>query len=348
MYIQTESFVLTKTNVKQKNIIASSKDAIEPLLDFDFRRTEPIPYRPYKTQGHVVMGIQKRTRSEWIRIDNGYLARINDRRQLVEDKPDLIIGTGPKVDAAIVELYDEVMVRYLPARFPTMFQEITSKGIVKNLATGTTYPVKNLGSVSTAAMLTYMSENVEEDFYFMCPDADNQFRLQGYIACFPGGFLSPSRVGESMREIHAPVPGFDQKLGLSVDRYFIRMVPGDFIGRMNWSLQVDGEDLFRVDGNNYYPGTTQEVGDDKFNPKFSECFLRCEHQTLTKLPKTHAVIFTVRSYMTPLHKIRADGDGVALAEAIESMPQGLAGYKMRQYWGEKVLPWLKGGPDDGS
>lgn len=326
-----------------------SKDEIVPLEDFDFRTTEPIPYKPYKTQGHVVMGIQKRTRSEWIRIDNGYLARIEDRRQLVKDKPDLIIGTGPKVDAAIVELYEEVMVRYLPARFPTMFQEVKSKGVVRNLATGTTYPVANLASVSTSAMLTYMSENVEEDFYFMCPDPDGkQFRLQGYIACFPGGFLSPSRVGESMREIHAPVPGFDQKLGLSVDRYFVRMVPGDFIGRMNWSLQVDGEDLFRVDGNNYYPGTTQEVGDDKFDPRFSECFLRCEHQTLTKLPRTHAVIFTVRSYMTPLHKVRADGDGPALAEAIESMPQGLAGYKMRQYWGNKVLPWLKGGPDDGS
>lgn len=69
----------------------------------------------------------------------------------------------------------------------------------------------------------------------MCPDHDGQYRLQGYIACFPGGFLSPARVGESVREIHKPVPGYERKLGLSVDRYFGRMIPGDFIGRMNVS-----------------------------------------------------------------------------------------------------------------
>lgn len=57
-------------------------------------------------------------------------------------------------------------------------------------------------------------------------------------------------------------------------------------------------------------------------------------------------MFTVRLYVTPLGNVREDGDGVALAEAIESMPDGLAGYKMRQYWGNKVLPWLKGGPGD--
>jgi len=69
----------------------------------------------------------------------------------------------------------------------------------------------------------------------MCPDEENIFRLRGYIACFPGGFLSPARVGESIREIHQPVPGYEERLGKSVDRYFNRMVPGQFIGRMNVS-----------------------------------------------------------------------------------------------------------------
>ena len=239
------------------------------------------------------------------------------------------------------------MVRYLPARFPTIFQASRSGDLINNDATGLSYPVTNLESLTPTAMLTYMSENVEEDFYLMCPDeTGGQYRLEGYIACFPGGFPSPARVGESVRELHQPVPGYERKLGLSVDRYFARMVPEDFIGRMNWSLQVDGEDLFRTDGNNYYPGTEQEVAVAKEDPRLGECFLRVEHQTLTKLPRTGAVVFTVRSYVTPLYKVREDGDGVALAEAIEGMPDGLAGYKMRQYWGAKVLPWLKGGPGD--
>ncbi|KAI0871703.1 hypothetical protein GGS24DRAFT_492025 [Hypoxylon argillaceum] len=310
---------------------------IKPLWGFDFRKTDPIKYQPYKTQAHVTMGIQKRVRSEWIRIDRGYLARIQERLPLIKNKPELTIGTGEKVNPAIQELYEEIMVKYLPARYPTMFQ--ARGNIVENLATGTTYPLTTTG-VTHAQMLAYMGENVEEDFYFMCPDPDGQYRLQGYIACFPGGFLSPARVGESVREIHQPVPGYERKLGLSVDRYFTRMEPGDFIGRMNWSLQVDGADLFRTDGNNYYPGAKDMFSEAKNDPSLDECFLRVEHQTLTKLPRTSAVIFTVRSYMTPLHQVKAEGDGKALAQAIESMPEGLGHYKMRQFWGSKVLPWL--------
>lgn len=158
------------------------------------------------------------------------MARIAERRKLVRDKPTLTIGTGPLVDPAIKELYDEIMVKYLPYRFPTMFKK--NGDIVNNLATGLCYPV-DVTDLEPAEMLYHLSQNVEEDFYFMCPDSDGQFRLRGYIACFPGGFLSPARVGESVREIHKPVPGYDQKLGASVDRYFARMEPGQFIGRMN-------------------------------------------------------------------------------------------------------------------
>lgn len=52
--------------------------------------------------------------------------------------------------------------------------------------------------------------------------------------------------------------------------------------------------------------------------------------------------------MTRLDRLRRDGEGDALADAIESMPEGLAGYKMKQYWGAKVLPWLRGGKGDGT
>ncbi len=45
--------------------------------------------------------------------------------------------------------------------------------------------------------------------------------------------------------------------------------------------------------------------------------------------------------MTPLEKIKAEGDGPELAAAIESMPEQLGLYKMRDFWGGKVLPWLK-------
>jgi hypothetical protein len=72
-----------------------------------------------------------------------------------------------------------------------------------------------------------------EDFYLMCPDEEGDFCLHGFISCFPSGFLGPAKLGQSVREIHQPVPGYEERLGKSVDRYFKRMVPGQFVGRMN-------------------------------------------------------------------------------------------------------------------
>lgn len=71
--------------------------------------------------------------------------------------------------------------------------------------------------------------------------------------------MNPAPQGGGMRELHPPVPGYKKKLGLSVDGYFACMVPSDLIGRMDWSLQVDGEGLSRTDGNGFYPGTGHEV-----------------------------------------------------------------------------------------
>jgi len=285
------------------------------------------------------MGIVQKSRNEWIHIDRDYLVRIQERERLIQQNPEATIYTGPLVNAAIEELYSEIMSNYLPCRYPTIFK--TSGKVVHNVITGSTYPL-SIAGLTPERMLQLLGVNVEDDFFFMCPDeSDGEFRLRGCVACFPNGFLGPGHVGQSVREIHQPVPGYEERLGKGVDRYFQRMRPGQFIGRMNWSLQVDGPDLFRTEGLNYYPDMVQTVGEDKFNPDFDQCFLRVEHQTLTCLPRSKAIMFCVRSYMTPLEQIKNEGDGPKLADAIDSMPEKLGLYKMRQFWGGKVLPWLR-------
>lgn len=42
-------------------------------------------------------------------------------------------------------------------------------------------------------------------------------------------------------------------------------------------------------------------------------FLRCERQTLTRLPKTGGVLFTIRTYSRTLREVLARPDGRALA-----------------------------------
>ncbi|KAI1149844.1 hypothetical protein F4825DRAFT_453077 [Nemania diffusa] len=277
-------------------------------------------------------------KADWIRIDKGYLKRLKERDQIMDAYPQESIGSGPLVNPAIEELYVELMINFLPQRFPAMFY-VQGKEF-HNRVTGRSYSI-DLREIDHDIMLRNLGENIEEDFYFMCPDENDELRLEGWIACFPGGFLTTSRKGMSMRTIHHPVPGYEQRIASGADKALSRLQAWEFIERFNWSLQTDGEDLFRVDGNNFYPEQGQAVPDDEDDVCIDDCFLRSEHQTLVRLPKSRAVIFCVRSYMTSLRQIKEEGDGVMLAEAFESMPEKLGNYKKRPFWQTAVYRFLR-------
>ncbi|KAI1326171.1 hypothetical protein F5Y16DRAFT_411069 [Xylariaceae sp. FL0255] len=156
-------------------------------------------------------------------MDCGYLDRLDERiESLVNDISTL----------AIIELSKEFTLKYIPKHFPIMFK----------LKGGT---LGNLGSTDPRLALQILCRNVEEDFYLICLDGEGQWYLQGYIACFSGGFDPLLRIGMSFKDIYAPVPYYEERIANGVDKFVRRMKDGRITQRFN-SLQVDGEDLFRL------------------------------------------------------------------------------------------------------
>lgn len=181
----------------------------------------------------IPVGIKKSAREEWIRIDQKYMGQMNLRQQLMREFPDTCMGNSNISDPAIRELYEEILLELLPKRYPTIFRVIGDSFL--NLVTGSTHTISK-ALMDPSAMLRFLGENVQEDFYFMVPDGHNDFRLQGFVSCFPQGFLATSRVGMSMSEIHEPVPGYEGRLEKGVNRCFQRMERGQSIGRQNVRL----------------------------------------------------------------------------------------------------------------
>lgn len=180
-------------------------------------------------------GIKKSTKQDWIRIDRHYLERIALRKKLVTQHPETCVGTSEIANPAVRELYEEVMLDLLPKRFPTMFR---IKGdVFYNLLTGSRHRISS-ALLDHTSMLRHLAENVEEDFHFMVPDAQDEFVLQGFVACFPQGFLPSAKVGMSVSEIHKPVPGYEGRLKKGVQRCFERMGRGQSVGRCNVSSRT--------------------------------------------------------------------------------------------------------------
>ena len=74
--------------------------------------------------------------------------------------------------------------------------------------------------------------------------------------------------------------------------------------------------------------------------------LRCERQTLHRLPGTKALVFAFKTYTYPIEELRDEGSGEELADAIEGLGKGnvpeITVYKRQVVWGKKVAAYLRG------
>lgn len=73
--------------------------------------------------------------------------------------------------------------------------------------------------------------------------------------------------------------------------------------------------------------------------------MRCERQTLYRLPKSKAILFSLRTCLYPIRDIKDEGLGEDLAQAIDGLQDGTAPdmytYKRAHVWAEAVKKFLR-------
>lgn len=76
-----------------------------------------------------------------------------------------------------------------------------------------------------------------------------------------------------------------------------------------------------------------------------QTFVRIELQTLTRLPKTNAILFSFKTYMYPVQQLKDEGGGPDFADAVEGLASGNAPgmriYKGSVRWGKAVCAYLR-------
>jgi dimethylamine monooxygenase subunit A len=170
--------------------------------------------------------------------------------------------------------------------------------------------------------LDWVGRQVVEDLILLSGDAGAGFPVIAGQLCFPNDWSLPDKLGRPVLEVHAPVPGFARQAGEATLRLLERLRPGRPVWRANWAIRAtDALDLSPRAG----PVPVEHV--DATNAG-ETLVVRVERQTLSRLPETGAILFTVHTRSWPLEVVARDPERARrLLDAVRSMPPGMARYK---------------------
>jgi hypothetical protein len=176
---------------------------------------------------------------------------------------------------------------------------------------------------------------VQEDLCLMAPGPDG-YTLEAASLCFPARWRLMDKMGLPMGAIHKPVPGYSEKLSRPVDSFFNRIAVDRPVWRVNWSLTTDPT-MFQPVRQKHSASelsiTSKNAGD--------KVYMRCERQTLRRLPDTGWILFTIKTYLdkvSKLHKYPKETQN--LSSLLRSSPTTLLSYKNINHFLEPLLVYL--------
>ena len=288
-------------------------------------------YAPFTAEPfRLSMGLMPLDLKDWIEIDTDFAGALQEKERLLTGRYAEVFAALPEAAASAAEVL-ALLVAHLPTRFPQLYK--SSGGRIENLATG-----QQWGVPTTAVHpLDLAGRLVQEDLCLMQWRADTRvYHLVGASLCFPTRWRLADKIGQPLNMIHAPIPGYEEQLATTMDRFFDRLKVEKPVWRLNWSL-MDDPTLFQPTGRGR-KGANADITPENAGDTL---WLRVERQTLRRLPHTQDILFTIRVYVKPLAHIATQSERAAqLAAALRALPQPVRLYKSLPPFIEAVLTWL--------
>ncbi|KAH9843744.1 uncharacterized protein C8Q71DRAFT_719459 [Rhodofomes roseus] len=283
-------------------------------------------------------------------------------------QPEIVGSARPAAEELVQELAEFLVRRYPALYAVTRYEkgERSKEGWYSagQIRTITIVPLKVTYDLETEDPLKVANLLVQEDWAIMMEGTDGQYWLQAGAVCKPGFWRLQDKLGMPLDEIHLSgnVPQFKSKLQLSMSRFFRRMPVGKPVTRNNYFFQVvkqpelqpQDDPAVHVDPTELSwartmhgfedkkdferaalireetEAETENVADRKSTEPLDPAtvFLRTERQTLRRLPKTGAIVFTIRVYQTRVTDlVKEPGVPGRLASSIRGWSEDVAQYK---------------------
>ncbi|KAJ5099896.1 hypothetical protein N7532_006897 [Penicillium argentinense] len=301
------------------------------------KRLAPYPAQPIKGRERyrVMMDIRKLDSQNWLTLDKNYMEEHRVRDHLLREKREQVLRCLPESLEACREALEEVS-DFLCQRFPNMFQKVShnDQKFIQNCMTGERFDIggspageRNTDALEAAVRLTM------EDLSILMLNNEGEYYLAASASLFPTGWTVQERIGWTISQLHAPVPLWHQQVSNSVSKFLSRLTSNSPMERSNYFVEVKrpDEDLFEI---LYRPGALCEK--ELSNPSPEQIIIRRERQTFRRLPRTGALVFGVKTYLTTLDQLPMQ-ELENLVKEMKSWPEHVAEYKGMNVWSAKVL-----------
>lgn len=310
-----------------------------PYPDFSVETTKPLPYRAFRygPKYNVTMGLRSVQYDDWIQLDNHFPRFHADKARRLAERGDKCYATMPEAYPAAVELLEE-LTAYLPARYPSLYRR-TAVGL-DNLWSGESFNVVERPLQEDP--IAMCARLVQDDLALMMERPDGQYYLVSGAILLAGFWRLQDKVGMPLSEIHTSgeVPQYKEKLERGMMNFFRRLKCDELYARNNYFIQVDDDLAWS------WSIGSEDSADISWNTAEKDRavehhYYRSERQSLRRLPKTGAVLFTIRTYFHPITEI-AQEDYVPgrLASAVRSWGDDVRRYKGAEKYGKVLLEYL--------
>ncbi len=223
-------------------------------------------------------GIAPLAADAWIETDDAYAAQMARRRVLLSDQKPQVLASVEGSEAACQEVLDEAL-KLLTERsdYQVSGDQITCPDGVSVKLGGA--PIETLGRI------------IQEDICILQkPEGSDEHVLTAACLCFPASWMLSEKIGRPLLAIHKPVDEYSDQTARRVQRLFDGVQVDRPLWRFNQLWYEDAE-LHQPRSANAQRETVEQGARN---------FLRMEKQSIVRMPKTKAVVFSIHTFV--LHR----------------------------------------------
>ena len=227
--------------------------------------------------GGVRMGLTRIPADDWLQQPADMATRLAHKRALYRQQPQSVIQQLPVAAEVARELLE-----LLQTRVPTHAPRQSARSELQSAAD----TFAHLPDIAQAGLL------VAEDLCVMQTGDNGDYQLVAASLTAPSYWRLADKIGKNLKDIHTPVVMLQDRIGSQMSTFFERLEADTLFMRGNWHVHSS-------------PDWYAEPGQQEDYSNIQRCFVRTERQTLRRLPRSRAIIFTILVTVTSIGDLSA-------------------------------------------